>query len=454
MLATKQDVVFNSYIGSDYSLSVDGRLGCNLGNSPLLATYPTAPTASKGTYLFYDANGSSKLLSAGGTNANTQVTLEVCSSTASPSAVLTANSNGISGRSLSAVNGSVVSQLTPDSLLFGSINYRFVVDTNTSNIATLNNTTIPTINTRLDSANSTSVILNNRLTTNEALTAQHTTQIANLAAVDVTELAKLTDLEAVDVGLKARLNTNETLSALHSTQIATLQSIDVTELAKLVDLDAVDVLLKARLAVIEAKQPIVNSIPIYHVQSVYADSTGRATYIPQTVSAVTPYSGFYYKNDANQKINWYIQPDVGLTVGDLKGLMLNFYNISATTGLGCPFVGVYTKIDSVTPNAASWYKSRKTLSVDYTASTTVNTSYALLANLKSLPYDPIAYGHTKVTATGIPSNDKGPFADAEQILFFSVGTSSNSAAGLFEFIASKFTVLTAKSTQEFAFQQI
>jgi hypothetical protein len=42
----------------------------------------------------------------------------------------------------------------------------------------------------------------------------------------------------------------------------------------------------------------------------------------------------------------------------------------------------------------------------------------------------------------------------EQILFFSIGTASNSAAGLFEFIASKFTVLTNKSTQEFAFQQL
>jgi hypothetical protein len=159
-------------------------------------------------------------------------------------------------------------------------------------------------------------------------------------------------------------------------------------------------------------------------------------------------------SEVNQKVNWYIQPDVGLTVGDLKGLMLNFYNISATTGLGCPFVAVYTKIDSVTPNAASWYKSRKTLSYDYTTSATINTSYALLANLKNLPYDPIAYGHTKVNATTIPGNDKGPFDDAEQILFFAISTASNSAAGLFEFIASKFTVLTDKSTQEFAFQQI
>lgn len=111
-------------------------------------------------------------------------------------------------------------------------------------------------------------------------------------------------------------------------------------------------------------------------------------------------------------------------------------------------------MDSVTSNAGSWYKSRKTFSYTYTDTATINTSYALLANLKSLPYDPIAYAHTKVNATTIQGNDKGNFADSEQILTFSIGTSSNSAAGLFEFIASKFTILTSKSTQEFAFQQL
>jgi hypothetical protein len=53
----------------------------------------------------------------------------------------------------------------------------------------------------------------------------------------------------------------------------------------------------------------------------------------------------------------------------------------------------------------------------------------------------------------IAGNDKGTFADSEQILFFSVGTSSNSAAGLFEFIAGKFTVLTASASNEFLFVQ-
>lgn len=395
--ARTQDVVFNSYIGYDYSLSLDSKLGCNLANTPIINTYPSAPTASKGTYIFSDS-GSTKILTAGGSNDKAYVSLDVCSSSSAPYSVLFANKSGLTSKALTASDGSHVSQLSTTGLFFDGRNYIPIIDTNSTNIGTILNTDLPTIRSRLD--------------VDEALLAQHTTQIAGLSAVDVSELARLTDLEAVDVVLKARIKT------------------------------------------IEDKQPNIISIPIHHVPSVYADSSGRADYIPASVSAITPYSGFYYRNLLNQKVNWYIQPDVGLTVGDIKGLMLNFYNVSATSGLGCPFVACYTKTDTLTPNASSWYKSRKTFSYDYTASATVNTSYALLANLKSLTYDPLAYGHTKVSATTIPGNDKGPFADSEQILFFSIGTSSNSAEGLFEFIASKFTVLTAKASTEFNFIQI
>ena len=408
--ARTQDVVFTSYIGSDYSLSLDSKIGCNLSNTPILATLPTGPTTSKGTYIF-DSNGSTKILNAGGADDKTGITLDVCSSVSAPYTVLTANKTGLISKQFTALDGGATAVLSKDGIFFGGLNYKVRIDGNTTDIQTIKNVTVPGINDRLDAEEVKSNQLSDRIDGNDALIALHTQQIANLAAVDVTELAKISDLEAVDVTLKARLTT------------------------------------------IESKQPLIISTPIYHVPSVYADSTGRIDYIPASVSSVTPYSGFYYKNALNQKVNWYVGPDVGMTVGDLKGIMLNFYNIAATTGLGCP-LAVYTKIDNLTPNAASWYKSRKTFAVDYTATTTINTSYALLANLKGLTYDPLAFGHTKVTATNIPGNDKGNFADSEQILFFAISTASNSAAGLFEFIASKFTILTSKSSQEFVFQQL
>ena len=395
--ARTQDVVFNSYLGSDFSLSLDSKLGCNLNNTAILNSYPTTGTTSQGTYIFAD-NGSTKILTAGGSNEKASVSFDVCSSSTAPYSVLFANKNGLTAKALTAYDTSGASQLSSTGIFFDGKNYKVTIEDNSTNIGTILNESLPQIRDRLD--------------TDEALIALHTTQISNLAAVDVTELAKLSDLEAVDVSLQNRLN------------------------------------------IIETKQPIIISIPIHHVPSFYADSSGRADYIPASVSAVTPYTGLYYKNNLNEKINWYIQSDIGLTVGDIKALMLNFYNVSSITGLGTPFFSVYTKKDNITPNAASWYKSRKTFSFDYTATTTINTSYAILADLKSITYSPLAYGHNIVNATTIAENNKGNFDDTEQILFFSIGTSSNSPANLYEFIASKFTIYTDKASTEFNIQQL
>jgi hypothetical protein len=247
----------------------------------------------------------------------------------------------------------------------------------------------------------------------------------------------------------------------HSSLIATLTGNDTLEFATLLQLqNEVDALVivdnetKSRVLTLENKQPLIISTPLYNVSSVYADSSGSVDYIPQSITALTPYSGFYYKNNLNEKVNWYVQPDIGLTVGDINILMLNLYNVSATTGQGIPFISVYTKTDNLTPNSASWYKSRKTFMIDYANITpTINTQYSLKATLKPVNYSPSAWGHTNLDAVVIAGNDKGTFADSESILFFSIGTSSNSQAGLFEFIASKFTVITSKASNEFVFQR-
>jgi hypothetical protein len=84
---------------------------------------------------------------------------------------------------------------------------------------------------------------------------------------------------------------------------------------------------------------------------------------------------------------------------------------------------------------------------------TVNTSYSLVATLNPVAYSPSTWGHIKTNAVNIAGNDKGTFANSESILFFSIGTSSNSQAGLFEFIASKFSVITSSATNEFVFQK-
>lgn len=286
--------------------------------------------------------------------------------------------------------------------------------------------------------------------------AQNSTQVGTFSSLTPTSLLFTTSDAAGthQVDYKALIDT-------HSSVIATLTGNDTLEFATLTQLQTeVDALVivdnetKTRVTTLENKQPLIISTPLYNVASVYADSSGSVDYIPQALTAVTPYSGFYYKNNLNEKVNWYVQPDIGLTVGDIKLLLLNFYNVSAVTGQGIPFFSVYTKPDNLTPNGASWYKSRKTFMIDYVnVVPTINTQYSLKATLKPVNYSPSAWGHTNLDATNIAGNDKGTFADTESILFFSIGTSSNSQAGLFEFIASKFTVITSNASNEFVFQK-
>ena len=414
-----QSVVYQSYLSGDSSFNADAQIGCNLSNTPILSTYPSTPTTSKGTYIFADANGSTKILTAGGTYDKAGISLEVCSSISAPYSVLLANKNGITSKAVTAYDGSNTGRLDVDGLFFNGLNYKTKIDGNTTSIQEINNTTIPNINSRLDIEEGKSGLLDDRMTNAEALGLLHTSQIANLSAVDVTELARLSDLEAKDVVYDARFVVDE-----------------------------------AKIEVLEKKQPIIVSQPIYATTpAVYADSALDCfTYIPASLLAVTSYSGIYVQNTLNKKINFYIPPDKGMTVADLKGLMLSYYNNSSTlTGLAQPFVAVYTKLQG-SGDSGSWYRSRRTYCYEYTSPAVKGESYALFANLKSLPYDPVAYGHTKVAATSIPGNDKGSFADSEEILTISVGTASNSAAGLFDFILSKLTLFTNKASHEFVFQ--
>ena len=360
-----QAVVFQSYLSGDSSFNTDAQLGANLNNTPMLSAIPTTTTTSEGTYLFKSTTGKAQFLNAAGSKADNSIDFINVSTYNAPQVLANLSSGGLSVGT---------ARLEPNAIKFSGVDYKSLVDT-------------------------------------------HTQQIAGLAAVDVTELAKLSDLKAQDELFTARFIIDET-----------------------------------KIDTLEKKQPIIITQPIYHVASVYADSQQMIDYIPSAVSAITPYSGFYYKNEVNKKINWYLAGSAAMKVKDIKGLMLNFYNVSATSGLGCPFFSAYTKKDDITPNAGSWYKSRRTYAYDYTASATASTSYALLADLKSLPYFPIAWNHTKVASSSISGNDKGNFNDEEEIMFFSVGTSSNSAAGLFEFIASKFTIFTSDCSYEYIFQ--
>lgn len=440
-----QAVVFQSYLSADTSFNTDAHLGANLANTPMLSSVPSAVSASEGTYLFKHSTGKAQFLNACGSKSDSSIDFVSVSSSAAPKTLANLSSSGLSVGD---------AKLETNALKFAGVDYKALVDIHTEQISSLTAFDIREVvkNEQLDAVDR---ALTARIVVNES-------DIVALKAKDVNHDSKISALEYADTLGLGRISTLETDMSKAKQDILNLAAVDVTELAKISDLEAKDIIYAARFVVDEAKidvlekkQPIIVSQPIYATTpAVYADSALDCfTYIPASLLAVTSYSGIYVQNTANKKINFYIPPDKNMTVADLKGLMLSYYNNSSTlTGLAQPFVAVYTKTDALTANAASWYKSRKTFCYEYTSPAIKGESYALFANLKSLPYDPVAYAHTKVAASSIPGNDKGPFADSEQILFFSIGTASNSAAGLFDCIISKFSCFTDKATHEFVFQ--
>lgn len=441
-----QAVVFTSYLSGDSSFNCDTHIGTNLNNTPMLSSIPSAVSTSEGTYIFKKSStGKAMIVNAAGVGSDSSIDFVGVSSSVAPRTFGNLSSTGLTVGD---------AKFETDAIKFSGVDYKALVDSHTAQIAGLTSFDITEVvkNAQLDAVDA---ALTARIVTSES-------DIVSLKAKDVDHDSKISALEYADTLSLGRVSVLEIDVAKAKQDILNLAAVDVTELAKISDLEAKDVIYAARFVVDEAKidvlekkQPIIISTPIFATTpAVYADSALDCfTYIPASLLAVTSYSGIYVQNTANKKVNFYIPPDKGMKVSDLKGLMLSWYNNSSTlTGLAQPFVAVYTKTDALTPNAASWYKSRRTYCYEYTASAVKGESYALFANLKSLPYDPVAYGHTKVVSSSIPGNDRGNFADSEDILFFSVGTASNSAASLFDFILSKLSLFTDKATHEFVFQ--
>ena len=440
-----QAVVYQSYLSGDLSFNADSSIGSNLNNTPILSAVPSAISSSEGLYLFKSSTGKSQILSAAGSKSDSSIDFVSVSSSVAPKVLANLSNTGLT-------IGNV--KVESDEVKIGSLSVKSTLDSHTAQIAGLTSFDVTEL-VRISELQSVDTALTSRIVINES-------DIVALKAKDVVHEGRLTALEYQDTLELGRISTLETDMAKAKSDILNLAAVDVTELVKISDLEAKDVVYAARFVVDEAKidvlekkQPIIVSTPIYATTpAVYADSSlDCISYIPASLLAVTSYSGIYVQNTANKKVNFYIPPDKGMKVSDLKGLMLNWYNNSSTlTGLAQPFVAIYTKPDSLTPNGASWYKSRRTFCYEYTSPAVKGESYALFANLKSLPYDPVAYGHTKVMASSIPGNDKGSFADSEDVLFFSVGTASNSASSLFDFILSKLSLFTDKATHEFVFQ--
>ena len=169
------------------------------------------------------------------------------------------------------------------------------------------------------------------------------------------------------------------------------------------------------------------------------------------------YDGWYYKktltDSVNRKINWYVGPDIAMTVGGLQQLFfeLNLINIAST-----PFITIYTKTDSITANAASWYKSKRTYEVLNKVGLVASTKYCCFMKFNAESPDPVSYGHTNraLLLSDVVANNVGVFASSEQVLTIAFGTDSIAAVGNVEFICKSICVQSSAGTEKFMFSNV
>jgi hypothetical protein len=163
---------------------------------------------------------------------------------------------------------------------------------------------------------------------------------------------------------------------------------------------------------------------------------------------------WYFINGFNSgvnKINWYIGPNIGMTVADVLGLYLNIFNPSMTSNDLCPFITVYTANDAVPP--VNWYKSKRTYIFDQSVTPVINTRYFMFANVSTTCPTPFSYGSVfnNMELSSVAGSNVGAFAPTEVILAFSIGTNSAAAHETVEFATNKFGIMTPDGTQEVLF---
>jgi len=176
--------------------------------------------------------------------------------------------------------------------------------------------------------------------------------------------------------------------------------------------------------------------------------------ISLTIQNTYGYPGWYYKNTISGKINWYLPPKTStFKVSQLLGFYLNLLNLSTTSNDNTLFLTVYTKVDALTPNYASWFKSSNTYVI--TDTPTINTSYTFFENASGSCPSPNIYASTLLEMSpSTVNNPKGSYAPTEDILFFSIGTNSASPINSVEFILRNFGIMTEDGTTEFTFQNL
>jgi hypothetical protein len=180
---------------------------------------------------------------------------------------------------------------------------------------------------------------------------------------------------------------------------------------------------------------------------------GKAPTAP-TSTIVNTYAfspAWYMKNSvAGQKCNWYIAPDLSMTVADVLGLYMYIFNGITNSNDNSPFIVIYTKPQSGDP---LWYRSKRVYIFNQSVTPVQNTRYCMFTDLSGACPTPSYYGQilNNMQLSPVGGSNVGPFAPDEEILAFAISSNSASAVDSVEFAISKFGIMTANGTQEVAF---
>ena len=163
------------------------------------------------------------------------------------------------------------------------------------------------------------------------------------------------------------------------------------------------------------------------------------------------YDGWYYKKSTNtsptNKINWYFTPNNDITVGDINQIYFET-KLLKLANLSEPYIVVYTKTDTVTANAATWYKSRRTYEINKSKSVlTSGANYCCYVNISGSNSPPFSYDHNSIPIELLFGQAQpGSFLSTEKILFFAISSNSTAPLENTEFICKSFNVKTSKGT--------
>jgi hypothetical protein len=153
------------------------------------------------------------------------------------------------------------------------------------------------------------------------------------------------------------------------------------------------------------------------------------------------------------KINWYIGTNIGMTVSQVLGFYMYYFNGATTSNDNVGYVTIYTQAQVGDPN---FYHSKRTYIFNQTVTPVANTRYCMFMNVSGSCPTPAYYGQTlnNMQLSPVGSSNFGPFEPTELLLAFTISTNSASAVNSVELAISKFGIMTAAGTTEVQFQAL